>query len=86
MPRHNVTPRGDIQLRRRNLELKELTMTKRTAFDVLLDYAQLCAECPCCGEVMECPTDCTFAQDAPQAWGRMELAREALREAAEART
>ena len=29
MTRHNVTPRGDIQLRRRKLDIREIAMVKK---------------------------------------------------------
>lgn len=61
-------------------------MAKRTAIEILRDYVLLRSFCPQCGSEgeQECQMNCTCKTDAPISWGRMQLARETLREAKEA--
>ena len=47
--------------------------------DRLRNYALMDANCPCCGQDLECEDDCTFRQDVPEAdYERQCAARYAL--------
>lgn len=44
----------------------------------LREYALMDANCPCCGTTDVCEEGCTFADDCPNEYPRMEAARAAL--------
>jgi len=47
--------------------------------DALLEVVEYDAQCPCCTEIRECASDCTFHLECPNEAARMDCRRAALK-------
>ena len=50
-------------------------MSAEKAYEILMDWFEYEAECPCCLEREVCDEDCTFKTDAPESFEEMEHVR-----------
>lgn len=55
-------------------------MTTQTRLEKLKDFVRYYANCPCCQSDDECVYDCSFADDDPNAYEVMQMARDALKD------
>ena len=55
------------------------TAAAATTQQAIIEAMGSMLHCPCCGESMDCPDDCTFAVDCPDEAQQMAVLRDAVR-------